>query len=197
MDRGWRDATRAAAASRRAEVLVTRMRAVAGSSKGQSAAAQTVPSRWPEDLASRHHYACRDREADFVTIRSAEEFIRLRTSEDPAEYNRAASEDADESVWLQLVQEHPELRFWVAQNKAVPLSILRMLVTADDERVRWMVAGKRKLSNDLFELLVSDPDEGVRARLARNAKVPRGVLEKLLHDPSSLVRDAAEAALGS
>lgn len=131
-----------------------------------------------------------------MTIRSAEEFVRLRTSQDPEEYGRAASEDADESVWFEIVRDYPDMRQWVAHNKSVPLTVLGVLAADGDRGVRWMVASKRKLTHDLFDLLAGDPDEGVRARLAANAKVPQTVLEKLSEDPSPLVRAAAESALG-
>ena len=57
-----------------------------------------------------------------MTIESAEEFIRLRTSEDEAEYRRAASEEAPDQVWAALIEQHPEVRFWVAQNKTSPFA---------------------------------------------------------------------------
>jgi hypothetical protein len=76
-------------------------------------------------------------------IESADEFLRLRTSEDPAEYNRAAAEAATEQTWLDAIERFPEMRFWVAQNETVPLSVLEILRHDSDERVRHMVTSKR------------------------------------------------------
>lgn len=75
-------------------------------------------------------------------IESAEEFVRLRTSEDPDEYERAAYDGASEDTWRDVVARFPDMRFWVAQNKTVPLSILELLRHDPDERVRSMVRAK-------------------------------------------------------
>ena len=104
-------------------------------------------------------------------IESVEQFISLRTSENPEEYNRAAHEEAPAPVWRELIETHPDMRFWVAQNKTVPIEILRSLAGDKDSRVRHMVASKRKLPEDLQILLARDPDESVRNALAHNAKL--------------------------
>lgn len=124
-------------------------------------------------------------------ITSAEEFVRLRTSEDPAEYGRAASEEAALGTWLDVIARFPEMRSWVAHNKTVPLEVLERLVDDPDSLVRHTVATKRKLTPDLFYRLVLDEDETVRAALACNAKAPPTVLDRLRNDRSALVREAA------
>lgn len=124
-------------------------------------------------------------------IESAEEFVALRASSDPDEYGRAANDAASTDVWLDVVKERPDMRFWVAQNKTVPLEVLEVLASDNDERVRRMVASKRKLSRELFEKLARDADETIRACVARNAKVPLDVRDRLARDPSRLVREAA------
>jgi hypothetical protein len=43
-------------------------------------------------------------------------------------------------VWLGVIRDYPDMRFWVAQNKTVPVSILGVLAADDDQRVRSMVA---------------------------------------------------------
>ncbi|WP_081739659.1 hypothetical protein [Methylobacterium sp. 10] len=128
-------------------------------------------------------------------IASADEFIRLRNSEIPEEYERAASEPAPHEVWLELVANHPEMRFWVAYNKSVPISILEILADDADERVRFMVASKRKLSPELFLKMSSDVDCGVRARIACNKKTPRFIIERLCLDNVELVAEAARGRL--
>ncbi|MGO4249462.1 hypothetical protein AB4Y87_19790 [Paenarthrobacter sp. RAF54_2] len=77
-------------------------------------------------------------------IQSAAEFVRLRSSEDPAEYHRAAHEEADVSVWLDVIDKYPDMRFWVAHNKTVPLEILELLASDPDVRVRSFVATKER-----------------------------------------------------
>ncbi len=75
-------------------------------------------------------------------IESADEFARLRTSADPAEYRRAAHDEATEETWRDVIVRFPEMRFWVAQNKTVPLSILEDLRKDSDGRVRSIVRAK-------------------------------------------------------
>jgi hypothetical protein len=114
-------------------------------------------------------------------INSAEEFVRLRTSEDRAEYEKAAYDSATLEVWHEVLSRYPDMRKWVAVNKTVPLEVLSILARDEDVDVRWMVAMKRKLSAELFDLLSRDSDETVRVRIAYN---------RLAEDPSELVREA-------
>lgn len=76
-------------------------------------------------------------------IESAEEFVRLRTSSDPSGYGRAAQDEATVETWRDVIARFPDMRFWVAQNKTVPLVILEELRSDPDERVRSMVRAKR------------------------------------------------------
>ncbi|MER5468533.1 hypothetical protein [Streptomyces sp. NPDC002685] len=78
----------------------------------------------------------------FPAITSAEEFIRLRKSENPAEYNRSAWATLPLPVWWDLVRNHPDMRFWAAHNRTVPSEILAELIKDPDWRVRDRVAGK-------------------------------------------------------
>jgi len=128
-------------------------------------------------------------------IESAEEFVRLRSSEMMDEYWRAAHEEAPVEIWMQVVERFPEYRFWVAQNKTVPLQVLERLAHDTDTRVRSMVASKRKLSPDLQRLLSKDADASVRQRLAYNAKCAVDVLRLLSNDLDPDVRDAASRKL--
>ena len=75
---------------------------------------------------------------DAFVIESADEFVRLRPSADPADYQRAAHDEAAERTWRDVIARFPEMRVWVAQDKTVPLSILDGLRTDPDERVRSM-----------------------------------------------------------
>ncbi|MFI5690044.1 hypothetical protein [Streptomyces sp. NPDC051636] len=124
-------------------------------------------------------------------IQSAEEFIRLRSSEDPDEQRRASAASASLEVWRDIVDRHPEARFWVAQNKTVPLEILRTLATDPDPKVRSMVAMKRKVTPDILADLAGDPNESVRLTVARHRLAPRSVLERLLFDSWAEIREVA------
>jgi len=124
-------------------------------------------------------------------IYSAEEFFRLRRSEDPDEYRRASSDEAPLGVWLSVVERFPEMRSWVAHNKTVPLEILERLAVDLDAGVRAAVASKRKLSFALQVLLRTDADASVRERLACNEKCDPEILRLLASDAEESVRSAA------
>jgi len=129
-------------------------------------------------------------------ITSAEEFVRLRTSDLPEEYSLAAEDEAPTTVWFEVISRFPEMREWVVHNKTVPVEILEVLARDDSASVRATVADKRKLSPELFDLLARDNDELVRNRIAYNKKAPVYVLEHLSLDASPLVRTAAMKRLG-
>ena len=101
-------------------------------------------------------------------ISSAEEFKHLRESKNPQVYHRAAQEEASLEVWQEVLISFPEMAFWVAQNKTVPLEILEQLANNTDPTIRAMVARKRKLTQHIFNLLKDDPDESVRHALIWN-----------------------------
>ena len=130
-------------------------------------------------------------------IESADEFRRLRESEDPAEYQRAAHEPAPIEVWWEALRRFPELREWVAHNKMIPDEILAELAADADPRVRAVVAAKRRLSPALQLRLASDVDEGVRQRLVWNARATRGTLERLAGDAWPELAEKARARLAS
>lgn len=133
--------------------------------------------------------------ATMASITSAEEFVALRTSEDPTEYRRAAHEPAHEDVWRDVIHRFPEMKPWVAHNKTVPLPILRMLAADADPEIRASVAERRRLDRPLFELLAADSDPGVRGRLAFNKKLPLEIHVRLCDDPDPLVAEAARAMM--
>lgn len=124
-------------------------------------------------------------------IHSAEEFVRLRQSEDPDECRRASSDEAPFGVWLSVIDRFPEMRSWVAHNKTVPLEILGRLAADLDAGVRATVASKRNLSSALQSLLRIDADASVRERLACNAKCDPEILRLLASDPEEFIRSAA------
>ena len=115
-------------------------------------------------------------------IRSAEEFKMLRESGQPDDYLRAAHDSATLEVWRDVLTKFPELSFWVAQNKSVPVEILESLALNEDSRVRCMVARKRKLPVSIMERLIEDTDESVRLALVRNPKLPMQLISRLVSD---------------
>ncbi|WP_328995304.1 HEAT repeat domain-containing protein [Kribbella sp. NBC_01245] len=128
-------------------------------------------------------------------ITSAEEFVALRTSEDPVDQERATRDRADVSVWLEVVATYPSMRQWVAHNKTVPSEVLHKLASDPDPAVRWEVAGKRKLDTEVLRLLASDSDDSVRVRVARHPRASTDLLIALRIDESWVVRQAADEAL--
>jgi hypothetical protein len=123
-------------------------------------------------------------------INSAEQFRLWRESEDPHQHHHASHQEAPIEVWLDIIERMPDMRFWVAQNKTVPIEVLEYLANDPDLRVRRMVAQKRKLPETLQIKLAEDPEPSVRAALAYNAKVTSQVLAILMDDREQLVRDA-------
>jgi hypothetical protein len=130
-------------------------------------------------------------------IWSAEEFIRLRASEDKAEYDRAANDQAPIEIWEELVSYYPDMRVWVVHNKTVPISVLEALSTDADASVRSAVARKRKAPPEVLRRLASDSDSSVRYAVACNPKAPEDVLRLLLNDQWETVSLKAKERLQS
>lgn len=129
-------------------------------------------------------------------ILSAEEFVRLRSSDLREEYSRAREDEAPVAVWTDVIAQFPDMREWVAHNRTVPLEVLEVLARDPQRRVRAAVADRRKLSAELFDLLSRDEDQVVRQRVACNKKAPLGIIERLVADPVPLVREAAQKRCG-
>ncbi|MCD0446252.1 hypothetical protein LO763_21810 [Glycomyces sp. A-F 0318] len=128
-------------------------------------------------------------------IGSAEEFVALRSSSDPAEYQRAAHEEAPLEVWMTVIADHPAFRQWVAHNKTVPLEILDLLAGDEDVTVRLFVAGKRKMPDRILRRLAVDPDASVRLRVARHRNATGTTLRMLQSDSWDEVRNIAQDRL--
>lgn len=129
-------------------------------------------------------------------ILSAKEFVQLRTSSNPDDYQKSAHYFADESVWFDVIKHYPEMKKWVIHNKTVPMSVLELLVNDDDE-VRYFLAMKNKLSRKLFEILAKDNDETVRQRLVYNKNIPLDILQQLANDEDEFIKQSAIEKLGS
>lgn len=131
-----------------------------------------------------------------MTIHSADEFVRLRYSNDPADYQRAAGEEVAVGVWRDVIDRYPDARMWVAQNKTVPLEILADLVSDADAEVRHMVAMKRKLTSELLDQLAMDGDEAIRMRAAMHKNVAEETLQRLCDDSWDRIREVVAERLG-
>jgi hypothetical protein len=130
-----------------------------------------------------------------ITISSAEEFVRLSSSEIPEEYNLASWGSASDEVWLEMIQKFPDYTRWVAFNKSISLEIIRILATHPDDDVRWFIAAKRKSPPDVLWMLAKDQFDSVRQRVAYNAKTPKEILEFLLNDPWEDIRERVQKRL--
>lgn len=119
----------------------------------------------------------------------------MRASEDRAEYERAAREEAPQEVWLEVIKRFPEMRRWVAHNKTVPVEVLEVLSRDPDAEVRWRVATRRKLPEAIQLRLADDEDSSVRRSLACNARATRAVLRVLAEDAEPPVREKAKERL--
>jgi hypothetical protein len=119
-------------------------------------------------------------------IKTAQEFVELRTRND----ERATRDSAHKDVWFAVMRDYPEFKEWIAHNKTVPLSVLRMLAVDPDPRVRFMVAMKRTCPPEILKQLARDEDETVRARVVYNEKTPTAVLDLMKQDASPLVAEA-------
>ncbi len=125
---------------------------------------------------------------------SVQEFLELLELEHPASRD-AVEQSATEEVWLELLEDHPEARLDVTQNKTLPDSILRVLSNDENEQVRWWIAQKRRLPADVRETLASDSSESVRERIVYNAKTPIAILEKLTEDKVPRIAEHARERL--
>ncbi|WP_438448083.1 HEAT repeat domain-containing protein [Gorillibacterium sp. sgz5001074] len=124
-------------------------------------------------------------------IHSAEEFVRLRLSDNPDEYLKAAWEEAPLTVWIKVIEQYPDMRFWVAHNKTVPLGVLEILADDPCWRVRHMVASKNKLPEHIQLKLAKDGDFSVRQRIVYNKKASLSVLQILAQDVDEEIRKHA------
>ena len=123
-------------------------------------------------------------------IATPEEFIRLRSSELPEEYTRAAHEEASTRTWEEVIEKYPDYKRWVVHNKTVPIQILEKLAKDSDSSVREAVARKRKINEAIFQLLVADHDENVRYALACNSKLDADKLQQIRKDGSECFKNA-------
>jgi hypothetical protein len=104
-------------------------------------------------------------------ISSAEQFVRLRESLDPFEYNQAARDISTDEIWFDVISRFPDMTFWVAVNKTISENVIRFLAENNDERVRCAIAMKRKTPIDILLNLMSDHSYMVRSEAMKNPKL--------------------------
>lgn len=128
-------------------------------------------------------------------IETVAEFIRLVESDDPDEIRRSAWEDALPKVWKLLVEDYPEMRFWVAHNRTVPEQILRILAVDPEWRVRHRVASRRSCPSGILELLSNDTHDSIASLVAGHPNVPSSALRRLEKYPWGQVSEKATRQL--
>ena len=124
-------------------------------------------------------------------IRSAEEFARLRRSNDSAEYRRSATDSAADEVWIEVIERFPDLRQWVAHNRTISERVMERLAVDPDEQVRWRIASKKAVPSHVLTELATDPSEMVRVQVLRHRRLPLEALETLCTDPVATIRTDA------
>jgi hypothetical protein len=124
-------------------------------------------------------------------ISTAQEFLVLMRSKDPADRHRFRHDSAPIEVWRELITRHSFANEWVALNKASPVEILREIASDSRAAVRSTVAMTRRITEDIQEMLARDPDASVRNTLANNSKATDRILAILAQDSESFVRETA------
>lgn len=128
-----------------------------------------------------------------IMIETAEEFIKLRTSSKSEEYLRAGREEASNEVWLELIENYPDMRVWVARNRTINKDIKIVLSKDKDPLVRSAIATKYPLDRELYCQLSKDTNEVVRSDIAYNKKTPLDILKKMSEEDSvEVVRQKAK-----
>ena len=124
-------------------------------------------------------------------ISSVEEFLRLIESEDGEERRRAAWEGASTELWNELIEKHPESRFWAAHNRTVPIEVMWALARDSEWRVRGRIANKNSCPPEILEELADDTDEAVVSTVSGHPNTPTRALKRLLEHPWAKIRDNA------
>ncbi|HEV2611048.1 MAG TPA: hypothetical protein VGU61_12335, partial [Noviherbaspirillum sp.] len=106
--------------------------------------------------------------------------------------NKTLSDNAALEIWVEVIENYPERRIDVAQNRTIPEEVMQILASFDDATVRSLIAQKRRLVPDLFPLLARDQDETVRIAIAANQKIPLELVRSLTTDSIESVASVAE-----
>lgn len=101
-----------------------------------------------------------------VVVDNPDELWRLLAEEFPRDDRIVAGE----TVWLNVLRDHPEGGFAIANRADAPEVAWLVIATAGDARARWRLAMRRNLPDRVRSMLASDPEETVRAAMARRAR---------------------------
>ena len=122
-------------------------------------------------------------------IKTVDEFITLRQSENMDEQYRASHDTADLNVWLEVIKNYPDLKTWVIHNKTIQIEILEILCADTDPNVRSAVARKRKINEFIFNTLSVDPDENVRYSLMCNTNLSVDKINAIMVGDSNWLKE--------
>ncbi len=122
-------------------------------------------------------------------IKTVDEFISLRQSDNTDEQYRASHDNADINVWLGVIKNYPDFKTWVIHNKTIQIEILEILSADNNPNVRADVARKRKINDTIFEALSVDPDENVRYALMCNTNLPIDKIKAIKVDDSTWLKE--------
>jgi hypothetical protein len=135
------------------------------------------------------HHPIAQQVGDLIT--SAEEFVACRKSADIRQQVRTRSEDAPETVWLEILARYPDMRVEVASNLTVSEAVVRRLANDPEPTVRAAIARRQSLPGDIFESLARDPHWEVREAIALNPTTPPMVRTRLSADREPRVSRSA------
>ncbi|MFB7429629.1 hypothetical protein ACFC0K_40900 [Streptomyces hydrogenans] len=126
-----------------------------------------------------------------MTIKTAADFVRLVESDDPEERQLAAWDDAPLPVWKSVIENYPDMRFWVAHNRTTPAEILRTLAGDSDWRVRHRIASRASCPGEILEMLSRDSHDSVASAVAGHPRTPVAAIQHLADHPWNQVREKA------
>ena len=124
-------------------------------------------------------------------IDSAEEFISLINSSIETDRSRAITDKASESVWSDVILNHPDYEIFILQNETITPLIINALSRSLNWKTRHGIAKKRKSGPEILTYLSNDEDPIVRQAIASNQKTPYAILKKLSLDADDRVSRVA------
>lgn len=128
-------------------------------------------------------------------IESVDDYVELVRAGREGLVERYRWVEAEESVWMQILDALPDEWSEVSLNKTLPDSVLRRLVREGDERVRKIVAMKHKCLQDLLILLSEDPCSSVQFSVLNNKNVSRSTLLRMCDSDDDWIRERARLKL--
>jgi len=121
-----------------------------------------------------------------------QQLLALLQSKDPRKFQLASLLGPQESDWLTLLDQHPEMSFLVAQNSRLPTRIADRLAKHPSPKVRLMIARHGNLSFETLQNLLDDKEAAIRLVLAKRVDLDQQFASQLLDDQDPAVRFAVE-----